>query len=128
MLETEAAGVDESEVDAETDSVGDGETEAAGVDEGEVDGDTDSVEVVEAEATADGENEMEADADSVEDGDAETHAGVAPTLGLGLAEAASAPTAVFRPHHCGSATVATRSQPEASRRLEVTLAGAGPHA
>ena len=51
----------------------------------------------------------------------------APTLGLGLADAASWPTAVLRPHHCGSATVAVRSQPEAPTLVLVNDAGAGPH-
>jgi hypothetical protein len=51
---------------------------------------------------------------------------VAPTLELGLADAASRPIDVIRPHHCGSATVAVRSQPEASTEL-VNDVGAGPH-
>jgi hypothetical protein len=50
----------------------------------------------------------------------------APKLGLGLADAASRPMAVLRPHHCGSATVAVRTQPVASTEL-VSDAGAGPH-
>ena len=64
--------------------------------------------------------------DGPDSGDAEGEGvGAAPLLGLGLAEAASAPTAVVAPHHWGSATVAERLQVAASEpdRIE----GAGPH-
>ena len=94
--------------------------------------------VLVVESVGDGDKELaevaDGDADMLKDDEldgaevCDAQAGVAPALGLGLAEAASAPTAAFRPHHCGSATVTKRSQPEASRTLDVTLAGAGPHA
>jgi hypothetical protein len=57
----------------------------------------------------------------------EAQAGGAPALTLGLALAPAAPTAVFRPHHCGSATVTSRSQPSADSELPCTADGAGPH-
>ena len=61
-----------------------------------------------------------------ESGDTEGEGdGAAPVLGLGLAEAASAPTAVVAPHHCGSATVAERLHVAASEPERI--AGAGPH-
>jgi hypothetical protein len=59
-------------------------------------------------------------------GDGDGEGAMYPCDGLGLADAASCPTAAFRPHHCGSATVAVRTQPVASTEL-VSDAGAGPH-
>ena len=53
-------------------------------------------------------------------GDGVGDGGTYPGVGLGLADAASCPTAVLRPHHCGSATVAVRSHPLASRALVIT--------
>jgi hypothetical protein len=47
-------------------------------------------------------------------GDGDGEGATYPCDGLGLADAASCPTAAFRPHHCGSAIVATRSHPSAS--------------
>ena len=83
--------------------------------------------MLETVAAGEDETDIVGVTESVGEKDAENQAGTAPTLGLGLAEAASAPTAVFRPHHCGSATVAVRSQPDASTLLDCTAAGAGPH-
>ena len=60
-------------------------------------------------------------------GDGVGDGGMYPGVGLGLADAASCPTAVLKPHHCGSATVAVRSQPVAPKELLVSDAGAGPH-
>ena len=50
-----------------------------------------------------------------------------PALGLALGEAASAPRAVFRPHHCGSATVAMASQPVTESSVPEMTAAASPH-
>ena len=49
-----------------------------------------------------------------------------PALGLGLIEAASAPTFALRPHHCGSAMVAMALQPDSASSVPEMAAGAGP--